>query len=460
MLPFVSWRRQRLLIPCVLWFAFSAVYVATSGSRILTPSENNHYVWLAHAWLEGRLDLGGDPPGTNDWACFDTETKGPCPASSGAFQGADKERYRWYVSFPPFPAAVIAPVVAIFGLATLDRLFWALLAGLAPAMLFVVLRWLRESGRSGRSRRDDYLLTALFGLGTVFYFVAVQGSVWFAAQVVATILLFAYIYFALDAQRPLLAGLMLGSAALCRPATALLGIFYVLEAVRVARRQPSTAADADANWVDVVREWLAPVQWREVLRRALPFTAVAIAVFSLGLWHNYARFGDLFEFGHRFLQIRWRSRIETWGLFGYHYFGRNLAIFVASLPWLLDNAPYLRISRHGLALWFTTPNLLWTLWPRRVGGTLVAAWLALLPVAVLTLLYQNSGWIQFGYRFSLDYMPLLFVILALSGRRFGTGFWACAILAIGINMFGAITFDRHGQFYDNDRTQKVIFQPD
>jgi len=29
-----------------------------------------------------------------------------------------------------------------------------------------------------------------------------------------------------------------------------------------------------------------------------------------------------------------------------------------------------------------------------------------------------------------------------------------------VNTFGAITFDRAGQFYDTDNTQTVLFQPD
>ena len=81
-------------------------------------------------------------------------------------------------------------------------------------------------------------------------------------------------------------------------------------------------------------------------------------------------------------------------------------------------------------------------------------------MVVLNLMYQNSGWVQFGYRFALDYMPLLLVMLALGGRRFGKRFIALGVVAVAINTFGAITFDRAHQFYDNDRTQTVLFQPD
>ena len=435
---------RRWALPLAIFVLCAGVYCATSAGRLLQPSANNHYVHLAQAWLEGRLDLGGSPPGTNDWACFDTVTEGPCPPGRYAFAGPDAERYRWYVSFPPLPAVLLVPAVAIFGLSTLDALFWALFAGLAPALLFVVLRFLRESGRSGRSPRDDLLVTALFALGSVYYFVAVQGTVWFAAHVVAAACVCLYLLYAFGARRPAAAGLALGLAFLCRPATLLLAGFFVLQAFAAARQEARSPGDA------------APSLFRTLAMFALP---VAGAV-ALAMWHNTARFGDPFEFGHSFLQIRWRSRIETWGLFSTHYMPRNLTVFFLSLPWILPSSPFLRITRHGLALWFSSPNLLWGLWPKKLDITIVALWAGVLPAALCTLLYQNTGWVQFGYRFSLDYLPLLFVLVALSGRRFGWAFWGCAAFAILLNTFGAVTFDRYHEFYDDDPTQRVIFQPD
>jgi hypothetical protein len=441
--PVAIWRR-RWALPLAIFALCAGVYCATSADRLLRPSPNNHYVHLAHAWLEGRLDIGGDPPGTNDWACFDTVTQGPCPPGRYAFSGPDAQRYRWYVSFPPLPAVLLLPVVAIFGLGTLDALFWMLFAGLAPALLFVLLRFLRESERSQRSQRDDLLVTTLFAIGSAYYFVAVQGTVWFAAHVVAAALVCLYLLFAFGARRPLAAGIALGFAFLCRPATLLLAGFFVLEAMTSTTKDSRPAGGSRSR----------PV--RSLLMFALPLGAII----AVAMWHNAARFGDPFEFGHRFLQIRWRSRIETWGLFSSHYLPRNLTVFFLSMPWLVQSSPFVRISRHGLALWFTTPNLLWSLWPRKTDATVVALWAAVLPTALCTLLYQNTGWVQFGYRFSLDYLPLLFVLVALSGRRFGLAFVSCAVFAVLLNTFGAVTFDRYQQFYDDDPTQQVIFQPD
>lgn len=433
----MPFRERRWALPLTIFVFFAAVYCVTAGSRLVSPSPNNHFVHLADAWLHGRLDLGPGAPGTNDWACFDTLERGSCPPGRYSFSGTEAERYRWYVSFPPLPAVLLLPFVALFGLGTWDALFWVVLAGVAPALLFVVLRTLRDSGQSQRSERDDLLLTALFAVGSVYYFVAVQGSVWFAAHVAASVFICVYLWGALGARRPAIAGLALGLAFLCRPATLMLAPLYAFEAFGAFRRNERSLAASS-------------------LAFALPLALAVLAAMG----HNAIRFGDPFEFGHSFLQIKWRSRIETWGLFSAHYLPRNLSVFFLSLPWWLGQSPFVRISRHGLALWFTTPNLLWGLFPKKVDLTIVGLWVAVLCTASCTLLYQNTGWVQFGYRFSLDYLPLLFVLVALSGRRFNAAFLACVAFSVVLNTFGAVTFDRHHQFYDTDTTQSVIFQPE
>jgi hypothetical protein len=424
---------RRTALPLAIFAVCGAVYVGTLGPRVAGPSEEAHFVHLAQSFLHGQLSLVGErPPGDNDWSQY---------------------RGRWFVSFPPFPALLIAPLVAIWGTAVWDRLFWAIVAGLAPALLFVLLRRLREDGRSERTLRDDLALTALFAFGSAYYYTAVQGTVWFAAHVVASALIALYALWSLDARRPVLAGAALGLAFMTRPTTLLLGLLFVVCAL-ISSRRPDTKAP------ERLRDLPVGLDAKAALRKLALFALPLIATFAVAMWLNAARFDDPFEFGHNYLKIRWRSRIETWGLFNYHYLGRNLAVMLTSLPWLTAKEPYLMISRHGLALWVTTPALLLVLWPRRTSLLTTACALAAGAVALADLCYQNSGWIQFGYRFSLDYAPLLFVLLALGGRRFGAAFYTLLVLAVAINLFGAITFDRVPRFYDQDGSQRIIFQPD
>jgi hypothetical protein len=429
-----------LRAPLVVFAVCSAVYVATLGGRMRGPSDNAHFVSLADSFLHGQLSVVGDrPPGDNDWAHY----KG-----------------RWYVVFPPLPALLILPAVAIWKTAVWDRLYWAMFAGLSPALLYVLLRYLREHAGSRRTPREDLALSALFAFGSAFYYTAVQGTVWFAAHVVACPLIALFVLWSLGARRPLWAGLALGLCWATRPSSLALGLLFVIEALESARSQAASPSHHELGPLVRVVRWLRGVDWRVAAPKLSLFAVPVLAVVCSSLWFNELRFDDPFEVGYRYLRIRWSGRIEKWGLFNYHYLGKNLAVFLASLPWISAVEPYVRVSRHGLALWLTTPPYLWVLWPKRSSLTLSALAAAAGAVALIDLCYQNSGWVQFAYRFSLDYSVLLVALLALGGRKLGVVFYTLLVVACAINLFGALTFDRAERFYDQDATQQVIFQPD
>lgn len=120
----------------------------------------------------------------------------------------------------------------------------------------------------------------------------------------------------------------------------------------------------------------------------------------------------------------------------------------------------MQISRHGLALWVTTPQYLGLLHPSRRSAVGVHLLVTAAAVACLDLLYQNSGWVQFGYRFSNDYAVLLVAALAVLGRSWKKGAWLLLAVAIAVNTFGAATFDRPNAVYQGDNTADGMFQPD
>jgi hypothetical protein len=80
----------------------------------------------------------------------------------------------------------------------------------------------------------------------------------------------------------------------------------------------------------------------------------------------------------------------------------------------------------------------------------------------MDLLYQNSGWRQFSYRFSNDYSILLFVALALGARPISAWFKAFAAWGVAWNLFGAITFDHSNfdRYYFRDGSQRILHQED
>lgn len=192
--------------------------------------------------------------------------------------------------------------------------------------------------------------------------------------------------------------------------------------------------------------------------RCAAFAIPVALLFGLSLLHNAARFDDPFDVGYRHLQVAWQARMQKWGLFHYHYLAKNLGVMFTSLPWIEP----LRINAHGLALWVTTPAYVYLLWPRNPRPGYAALLVTAACVGVPELFYQNTGWMQFGYRFSNDYAGFLFCALALSGRRLGVTFWVLTVWAIAINTFGAVTFDRpqYNRLYYQQPTQGTLYQPD
>ena len=432
--------RRTLYLAIGIYAAVTLVCVLTTAPEHLARhTPYNHFALLADAWLHGRLDLGGPPPaytGNNDFAVFGERT---------------------FVSFPPFPALLIAPVVKLAGSAeaTRDGLFFAAFSGLAPAVLFLALDKLSRAGRSRRREGENAALALLFAFGTVFWSTAVQGTVWFVAHVVGAALCAVYLYCCLDGAHPFLAGLALALAFATRTSLGFAFPLFVYEAYRAA-----THADApeDAGFAPRIGRADA----RALIDRLALFTAPAALVLAVLFWHNRARFGDPFEFGHRYLAIGWRGRMDTWGLESYHYLGRNLAVVLTGLPYTKVPGTPFQINVHGLALWITSPIYAWALWPRRTGGLFWALAATTMAVAAPVLLYQNSGWIQFGYRFSNDFAPFVMALIAVGGRRLSPPFWALAAVAVAVNGFGAVTFQRgaFARYYFVDGTQKILHQPD
>ena len=140
-----------------------------------------------------------------------------------------------YVSFPPFPAVLMVPFVAVWHLNFNDVLFSVLWAAANPVLLFLLLRRLARRGLSRRTEIDDLWLTLLFGVGSVYWFCSVLGQVWFTAHVIGVTLCLAYVWASLDAARPALAGLFLGFGFATRTPLGFMFPLFVWEAVRVTR---------------------------------------------------------------------------------------------------------------------------------------------------------------------------------------------------------------------------------
>ena len=431
------------------------VYGLFAWNRLGHRSNAPQYVFQADAWLHGQLSI--DPPLVDaDWAKIETvalddgsEVRGrrmtTRPAVFRTLDGEEIATTRikqsravtWYMSFPPLPTLLMLPSAAISGRDGNDVIPTLLVAALILPLAFALLRRLAEAKLSERTPREDLWLVAALAFGSVLFFSAVGGRVWYTAQVVGVALALVYARASVEARRPILAGIALGAAALTRPPIAFMFPLFVLEAWRVS------GGDRRAFG-------------RTLGRFAAPVVAFAIA----GMAYNYVRFDSPTEFGHTFLFVRQQTQIEQWGLANYHYLARNLAVAFTLLPELPGHAPWIRIGGHGLAMWVTTPLLLFVLWPRTKPAIHRTLWIAVACVALPDFLYMNTGWVQFGYRFSLDFLPLLFALVAVGGRPLGRVGKALIAIGIVVNTFGAITFDRYAEYYRTEGSAYDVVVPD
>jgi len=468
------WARAGLVFAVAL-----GALAGAAGPRLGRPTPNNHFVYVADNFLHGRLSLSKAQLQRknrlrqhDDWARVekvrlrrDVKARGGLLKKDAVLRGVwlQKQRQRselfrttrgrvvrlergawrsagqdWYVSFPPMPAVLMAPGVAIWGYRFNDVWFSVLLAALSPLLLFLLLGRLRGMRLSERSEGDDLWLTLLFTFGTVNYFVSVRGEVWYTAHVVGVLALLLYLHASLEARRPLLAGLALGCGVASRVTLAFAVVLFVAELVRTRGGWA-----ARGTWVERLRG----VQWRPLVRPALLFAAPLVLIAVALMWHNQARFDSPFEFGHTYLDIVWKDRIQQFGLFDVHYLARNLSAAFTLTPHFQPEVPYVLVSRHGMSLLLVTPALLLAVWPRRAGPWHRPLWLAVGLMAGLVLLYQNTGFVQYSYRFAVDFMPLLVLLIALGGRRLSTPVKVLIVIGVLLNLFGAVTFGLSPEFY-------------
>jgi hypothetical protein len=170
-----------LVVLCLVVFIFT------------NPNRQNpyiHFVWQAQAWLDGQTSIAthvapsATSPGDSWYQDFQ-----PILDASGS------DTNRGDLPFPPLPALVLLPFVAIWHLFTNEQLLATIFAALDVGIAYWMLGYLPI-------RQEVRQLTTLFlGLGTVLWYAAAIGSTWFWAHIVAVGCLLAAIAFALSADR-------------------------------------------------------------------------------------------------------------------------------------------------------------------------------------------------------------------------------------------------------------------
>ena len=417
-------------------------------TRTLIDRPYDHFVWQASAFLEGQAAIRYPVPGNEYY-----QDVLPVAPIDGVPRGL--------IPFPPLPAILLLPFVALGGLATSGQVVFVGLAALDVGICWWML------GRLPVRFGIRVAGTAFFAFGTVFWYAAQLNTTWYQAHVAAIGLAMLAVGLALGADRAaaeieeapgtprdllavirrdglevdlrqFLIGLLFGIACTARLTVLFAAPFFVL-------------VGSGGSW------WRRG--WSAGLGAALP----VVGLFA----YNLATAGDIFHPAYEFL---YRAEATYYPTLGYHldwaiedprYIPQNLAIMLFSAPLLLpDQWPdSLRVTNEafctlpgatrgvfdpdcplavpndiGMSVILTSPAYLLAL-PAlgrfRTSRVVAGSAIAVLLIAIVNLMHFSQGWVQFGYRFSNDFVPWAVILVAL-GAEAVVRRWSGAVLIGGL----------------------------
>ena len=421
----------------------------------------NHFVWQADAFLHGRAWIPypvypGDPMPEN-WYLQDVY---PLIGAEGAFDG------RALLPFPPLPAVVLLPFVALWGLTT-DQEAVALALGAAG----VGFAWWMLGGLHLRTTVRA-LAVGVMATGTAWWWAVAVGSTWYLAHLVATDLALLAVGVALRhdpaaaVPEPIRLGRLRAAAWPLDRWQVLAGFLLGLA---VTARLPLILA---APFLLLVGGGGAP------LRRLVSAGVGGVGPVAVLLAYTFLTTGSLIHPGYDY---QYRLEVAGYPALGYNaawsvedprYIPHNLGImfgtYPAVAPDVLPNTlgiyedvracgqPDARRSLFdkdcplavpidlGTSLPLSAPGLFLALLAFRSRGRsrlAIGAALAVVMIATFNLAHFSQGWVQWGYRFSLDFLPFLLPLVSLGAARQGDGrprLLAFVLLVAGalVNLWG------------------------
>jgi hypothetical protein len=498
---------------------------------VSNPDRHNfyeHFTWQASAWLEGQAGIrypvcpdSGQPtfPGT---PCIWTAQPGqpyddffldvlPLKNPDGSLSG------RALIPFPPLPALVLVPFVAVWGLNVDAQTLAALIGGLDVWLVWWLLGGLRLP------LRLRIAATVFFGLGTVFWYTSMLGTTWYFAHVVAVAFTIIAVGLAIRNDRAAVAegrwavdagrltdgldgsdgwadapdaGADEGDPADVADYAARTSISDAAAAddsdevadaasaaprlsVRSVLAEPREAFASGRPWQLIdAKQFVAgfalglAATARLTVIFGLPFLAfvgsgrtplrrtlsaglgAALPVLALTAY-NVITTGHIFHPAYEYLYQQEANGYPelgynpSWSIEDLRYVPQNLMLMLAGPPDVLPVCPNgdvrslfsatcpLIVPRSvGMSLLLTSPAyLLGVPAVLRLGRSrmIAGAAIAVGVIAFANLMHFSQGWVQFGYRFSNDFVPFALVLVALGMLRLRTG-WNWIVVLIGLSV--------------------------
>lgn len=378
-----SKRTERLLLAgCVS----VCVLIALFGNLLV--SHEQQYVFLAESFLRGKLYFTSMPESWHDTAPF-------------------AGRYYWPLG--PLPAVLLAPLVLLGQLAG-TKLYQGYVS--LPVTLLTGCLCYRIARKCVRSPEDSIWLTLAFCGASSYVGVAVIPMSWAFAQVIAVCLLFLVISEWLGRRRWWLIGLLLALTASARLTAGLNIALFIGDALLCDKRQR--------------------------LKTVTSLTAgFAVPMFFLAVY-NFARFGSVIESGYTYQPP---SPEDLPGVSLANVIP-HLYIFLFGPPIVSGRFPFLNVDPVGMSVLLLSPWL-WYLGSLKMSRLNYLGLVNCALVLVAVLAWRSTGQLQLGYRFILDFLPIVMLLLARDGfseRKIPLGFRILVCVGLFSSMYFLTSF--------------------
>lgn len=313
-------------------------------------------------------------------------------------------RQHYYWPNPPLPALMFTPLVWLG-----SRFHFSVSQGLlqpflVAALFFVIYMLCRKLLFS---TANSLALAFAFCFSTTAIGVLFVPWSWYVAHTLALLFVFLALVEYFGRQRTWFIGLLFGLVLATR-FTAALGLIFFL--------------------------------FRFPRSKYLSLTLPSLITFVLLIGYNYVRFGTVVDLGYLYNSVPAMSQTaRAIGTFSLSHVPANLYYLLLSPPRV--GTPFLAADSLGMGFLFTAPLFLWLMFLRYRHPLSRYLLFTVLVIVVPILCYFSLGYHQFGYRYSLDFLPYLFLLFLLNySPPLRPRFQAVVLLTSLTNLYLLITF--------------------
>lgn len=295
----------------------------------------------------------------------------------------------FYVYFGPLSSLMLLPLVIFFGEHTPQ-----ILVGIFSMVVsFIAVYFISLKFKFGKV--DSLFLSLFFVFSTVLFSSSVINITAYQVEALGVPFILLAICAYLYKRNAFLIGLCIGLALLTRFTLMLVVSFFFFEML----------------------------QKRFTLKQfILLLIPVILAIGLLGAY-NQRRFHSVLETGYKYNISKASDSLSKNHAYGeinpMHLSGNLYSFLIMSPEPLFQDGndgfalkfPYMKANPWGIAIWFTSPLFLLLVLQFKKGKYTISASMAAVLLSVPVFFWYSIGYAQFGYRYALDFLPFLFLIL-------------------------------------------------